>query len=205
MQKIKKNSRQIPSTAGVCSNKKYYDILYSYLQCLSDKQEDENENILYRYIEKKDVNFTRLGGIFGVSRQTISVKFKNLIELGLIKEEGRSYILTPLPADYAYLIPKTTLDLLNDALSENSISTYIYLFNRHLGCKEKPFTFTLEQVKTWIGVSTRTRSNDAAITNILCVLKKIGLINYSLVTQVDESNFSNVKTVYQITSVKNSV
>jgi hypothetical protein len=29
--KIQSNSRQIPKTKDICSNKKYYDILYAYL------------------------------------------------------------------------------------------------------------------------------------------------------------------------------
>ncbi len=201
--KIEPNSRQVPSVLSICSNKKYYDILYSYLQCISlyDEKSDKEE----RYLSKKDINFSKIGGIFGVSRQTISAKFKNLIELGLVEEKDSLFILKVLPKDYAYLIPEQTLTLLTDTLSENSISTYVYLFNRFLGCKEKPFIFSLEQIKTWIGTSTKTRSNDNVITNILFVLKQIGLIDYHLVTQVDEDNPTNVKTVYQIDWVRNKV
>lgn len=201
--RIEPNSRQVPSVLSICSNKKYYDILYSYLQCISSFDEKGSQE--ERYLSKKEINFSKIGSIFGVSRQTISTKFKNLIELGLVEEKDGLYILKVLPNDYAYLIPNQTLSLLTDTLSENSVSTYIYLFNRYLGCKEKPFTFSLDQIKTWIGTSTKTRSNDSVITNILFVLKKIGLIDYHLVTQFDEDNPTSVKTVYQIDWVRNKV
>ena len=35
MLKVQPNSRQMPKAKTICSNKKYYDILYAYLQCIS--------------------------------------------------------------------------------------------------------------------------------------------------------------------------
>ena len=51
--KIMPNSRQIPKNKSICANKKYYDILYAYLQYISTK--DENG---VRYFTKKDINFS---------------------------------------------------------------------------------------------------------------------------------------------------
>lgn len=200
---IEKNSRQVPSIKTICSDKKYYDILYAYLQCISKRNEENLSDT--RYINKKEVNFSKMGGIFGVSRQTISTKFKGLIDLGLIEQSQDKYIINVLPQDYAYLIPQSTLQLLTDALSENSISAYVYLFNRYLANKEQIYLFTLDQIKTWVGISTKTRSNDTVVTNILLVLKRIGLIDYELTTVVDESNFQNIKTMYQLDWVKNNI
>ena len=76
---IKNNSRQIPKTKEICSNKKYYDVLYAYLQCISEKNFEGK-----RIFSKKEINFSKLGNVFNLSRQTISTKFKNLKELGLI-------------------------------------------------------------------------------------------------------------------------
>lgn len=124
-----------------------------------------------------------MGKIFNLSRQTISTKFKNLKELDLIRErDGDTYELVVLSKDLASLIPYPTLKLIQDTLNENSISTYIYLLNRYYANDCKAFQFTLEQVKSFIGISTSTRSNDEIITNILYVLGKIGLIKYSLTT-----------------------
>ena len=90
------------------------------------------------------------------------------------------YFLIELSTDLASLIPYNTLKLLTDTLSENAISAYIYLLNCYYGNDCRPFQFSLDQVKTYIGISTATRSNNDVITNILYVLEKIGLIKYSL-------------------------
>ena len=145
--------------------------------------------------------------MFNLSRQTISTRFKNLKELDLIREKDEeTYDLVVLPKDLASLIPYPTLKLIQDTLSDNSISTYIYLLNRYYANECKPFQFTLEQVKSFIGISTSTRSNDEIITNILFVLNKIGLIRYSLTTmKQDADTFQNVKTIYQLDWLTNMI
>ena len=193
---IKSNSRQIPKVKEICANKKYFDILYSYLQSISKYNQKEN----IRYFAKKDINFSKLGEQFNMSRQTMSNKFKNLQELGLICDlDAENYKLITLEKDIAALIPYDTVKLLTDTLSQNTISTYIYLFNRYFAEGYNSFQFTLDQVKAFIGISIKTRSNNDIITNILYVLEKIGLIRYSLTTlQQDEDSFQNVKTIYQL-------
>lgn len=115
--------------------------MYSYLQCIS-----ELDNVTkIRSFKKKEINFSKLGEQFGLSRQTVSTKFKNLKELGLIKEKDKdTYELVVLENDLASLIPYDTLRLITDTLNENSISTYIYLFNRYYSVGCKSFQFTLE-------------------------------------------------------------
>lgn len=203
MLKVQPNSRQMPKAKTICSNKKYYDILYAYLQCISQRDEETNK----RYFYKKDINFSKLGEIFGLSRQTVSTKFKNLKELGLIEENGSdTYFLIELSTDLASLIPYNTLKLLTDTLSENAISAYIYLLNCYYGNDCRPFQFSLDQVKTYIGISTATRSNNDVITNILYVLEKIGLIKYSLsALSQEEDTFQNIKTIYQLDWLTNKL
>ena len=198
----KNNSRQIPKTKDICSSKKYNDILYAYLQCVSEKQDNGN-----RIIDKKEINFTKLGEMFGLSRQTVSTKFKNLKELGLIQELDKStYEIITLEKDLASLIPYETLKLITDTLNENSISTYVYLLNCYYANNCRALTFTLEQVKKHIGICSSTRSNDDIITNILYVLEKIGLIKYRLTSLKQESDsFQNVKTVYELTWLTNQI
>ena len=203
MLKIQSNSRQIPKAKNICSNKKYYDILYAYLQCISERDNESNK----RYFYKKDINFSRLGEIFNLSRQTVSTKFKNLKELGLIEEiDKNTYQLIELSADIASLVPYNTLKLITDTLNDNSISTYIYLLNCYYGNDCRPFQFTLDQIKGYIGISTSTRSNNDIVTNILYVLEKIGLIKYSLSTVKQETDsFQNVKTIYQLDWLTNTL
>jgi predicted transcriptional regulator len=124
-----------------------------------------------RYFYKKEINFTKLGQQFNLSRQTISTKFKNLKELGLIVERDKdTYEVTILEKDLAALIPYDTLKLITDTLNENSISTYIYLLNNWIRAGNKSYQFTLEQIKNHIGICATTRSNDNIVTNILFVL-----------------------------------
>jgi CRP-like cAMP-binding protein len=67
----------------ICANKKYYDTLYAYLQCISYRNEETGE----RYVLKKDISFVKLAELFNLSRQTVSTKFKNLRELGLVVDK----------------------------------------------------------------------------------------------------------------------
>lgn len=160
-----------------------------------------------RYFSKRDINFSKLGEIFNLSRQTVSTKFKNLKELGLVVEVDKdTYRLVELSADLASLVPYGTLKLITDTLSENSISTYIYLLNCYYANNCRPFQFTLEQIKSYIGISTSTRSNNDTVTNILFVLEKVGLIKYSLTTfQQEADSFQNVKTIYQLDWLTNTL
>lgn len=191
-----KNSRQIPSTRKICADKKFYDILYAYLQCISTREDEESA----RTFEKKEINFTKLAKIFNLSRQTVSAKFKNLKELGLIREvDDQHYEIITLDNEIALLIPYPVLKLITDTLSENSVSVYVYLFNRYYANNDNSYQFTLEQIKKHIGICTTTRSNDEIITNILFVLQKLGLIKYSLrALKQENDNFDNIKTIYQL-------
>lgn len=200
MLSIKSNSRQIPDSKTICADKKYYDILYGWLQQVSEFEDG------VRWVDAKKVNFTQLSKIFGLSRQTVSTKMKNLEKMGLVtkNEKKNRYELLILDPNVAALIPYNTLKLLVDTLSENSISSYVYLLSRYIANNEKPYQFTLMQVKTYIGISTTTKSNDEIITNILFVLQKIGLIKYSM-TEALGSEFGNIKTIYQIDWMTNDV
>lgn len=202
MLKIQPNSRQMPKSKAICADKKYYDILYAYLQCISTR--DETNGI--RQFSKKEINFSKLGEMFNLTRQTVSTKFKNLQQLGLVIEDKDNYKLVELSADIASLIPYNTLRLITDTLSEHAISAYIYFLNCYYANGNRPFQFTLDQVKSYVGISTSTRSNNDTITNILYVLERIGLIKYSLTTSKQEADtFQNVKTIYQLEWLTNTL
>lgn len=197
--------RQIPKTKEYCSNKEYYDILYGYLQQQSQWEQKKNNN--RRYVDKSLINYSQLGRQLGISRQTASKKFKNLINLGLIIDEpGDKYYLTPLSADIASLIPNPTLKLITDTLNEYSISVYVYLLMRYIANNEEIFQFKLSDVKKHIGICSTTRSNDEIITNILFVLQKIGLIKYHLTAlQQENVDYKDVKTIYQLDYLTNYI
>lgn len=180
--KTEANSRQIPKTVEYTTDKKYNDLLYSYLQCKSEPGEGG-----VRFIKKSDINFSKIGDDLNISRQTISKRFKNLLQLELIVLKEDVYELTKLEPYLASLVPYKTLKLLVDVFNDYSISLFVYLLNRYIAEEEKPFITTMAQMKGHIGIATSTTSNNDTVSNILMVLKSVGLIEYHLKHEVDRS------------------
>ena len=195
---IQKNSRQMPKTQKIISEKYYSDILYAYFQGISLRNETTN----IRWFPKSMVNFSNLESVIGISRQTISKKFKKLVELGLIayQEEEDIYILPNLNAADAFLIPFDTLRKMTNTLNENTISTYIYLINRYIANNEQSFDFTLAGIKEFLGLGTKSNSNNYIIIDILEVLSLLGLISYNLTTK-RQGQSTEIKTYYHLNNI----
>lgn len=52
--------------------------------------------------------------------------------MGLIKERpDKNYEIIVLERNYATLVPYETIELMVNSLSENAISTYVFLFNKY--------------------------------------------------------------------------
>lgn len=207
--KILENSRQMPKDKKILANKGFYDLVYGYLQSIS--QWDGNP-LEPRYILKKDLKFTELAKALGVSRQTVStyfhkmvvndVKYGNKGYPALIKESNDRYELIPLDKTLAMLVPKRTLIILVSALNEKAISIYVYLLNRYLASGEQKFQFTKEELREVVGISTKSHSNGYLINGILFVLKKLGLLNY---IESTEKTSTGYKTFYYVTYMTNSI
>ena len=191
--KIQRNSRQIPSKKEVCSNKKYHDIIYGWLQEASERDEVGN-----RYVNEKCVNFTAIGKMINLSRQTVAKKIKNLEEMGLIvKNDGKKrYDLILLSAGDATLIPQKTLNFLVNSQSEKGISIYVYLFNRFYANGYSEFSFYMNQIKSFIGLSTAYKNNNDVIKDCLTSLENNGLIEFSVEDEIGDDGL--VKTLYKI-------
>lgn len=201
--KPEKNSRQLPSVMKYCADKKYNDLMYGYLQNISGYNKDKPED---RIVKKSEINFTRIGEMLKISRQTASKYFKNLVMLGLVEEDiqNKQYLLKKLPMDCAYLIPKSTLQLLVDTLSEKCISTYMFLFGLYCSNNLQPYTITLSAIKTFVGMSDDNGHSNSVFINIFFALKRLGLLDYHLSTQV-KGGFENTKTQYVIDCVRHKV
>ena len=189
------DSRQIPKVKTYTASKKYNDLLYGVLQEMSELADECGVKV--RYVMEKDISYSQLGTRLGLTRQTVSTKFKNLISLGLIVEdtERKRYILKELDQTTGSLIPFKTLKILNNTLSHNAISTYVYLLNRFISAGETPYVVTLKQVKEFIGIAASTSSNDEIVTDIFQVLKLIGLIDYGKVFDEEYKSYFTVKMV----------
>lgn len=197
--KIERNSRQVPKTSEITANSKYFDILYAHLQIISEWDQVDGH---FRRIPRKEINFTRLGKILGLSRQTIAKKFNNLIALGLVIEvEGGDYELPILKDSIAFLLPYDTLRILTNTLNEKTISVYTYLINRFYANNCKEFQVTYTQLKAFCGVGTKTRSNDYIIADILTVLKKLELIDFDIRgIKVETGNFKDCIFITQVSN-----
>jgi DNA-binding Lrp family transcriptional regulator len=197
--KIESNSRQVPSSKSYTAEKKYSDLLYGVLQEMSEMEEENSQKI--RYISYKDISYSKLADKVNLTRQTVSTKFKHLISVGLIidDKEKERYILRTLDREVSSLIPFETLRTLNNSLSHNSISTFVYLLKRYYAEGQHKFIVTLRQIKEFIGISTNTTSNDVVVTDILHILNLVGLIEYTKVFTEE------TKSMYQITAISNKV
>lgn len=200
---IEKNSRQIPSNEKYTANKNYSDILYGYLQHMSVL----DETLGVRYIEKKDIKYTKIAEDLGVTRQTISKKFNNLIEEGLLSFDGSSkrYYLLVLEAELATLLPNDTVRVLCNTLQERCLSVLAYLLKTYVqhGCQ--PCEVSLEVIKGYVGLSKTNRgSNNEIIRDIFIVLNRLGLIQYKLEKVLDQAT-GGYKTKYILEEVNNQV
>ena len=185
----KSNSRQIPKKEQYLANINYCDYLYSYLQVISKWDNKPNSP---RYILKKDCTYVKIAQALGINRQTASKKFKSMLEgepgsVALIRKEKDRYILLPIETNLAMLVPYGTLQVLTSTVTENVISIYVYLLNRYFGSQEKEFRYTIDELKSVIGISTNTRSNNYIISSILLLLSKLGLLKYQKKIKDDQT------------------
>lgn len=192
-----KNRRQVPKTKEYLSLKKYCDVLYCYLQVISSFNEETKE----RFILKKKVNFTKIGADLGMSRQTASTKFKTLKDMGLVTEKEGCYILVSLDKEVAELVPFSTLRILTNTVKDNVISTYVYLLVRYRAEKERPFIFTFEQIKKYVGIG-ESRGTDYIVSDILLLLSKLDLLKYSMSVEIVNGG---PRSIYQVESMNNKI
>lgn len=206
---IVSNSRQIPKEKDYLSNSKYCDYLYGYLQAMSSWDGVIGHP---RYVYKKAVNYSRIAQDLDRSRQTISKKFKEMLEgdfdngiMPLIKisQDGTKYELVYLQGNLAMLVPESTLQVLVSTLKENAISIYVYLLNRYIANGDRGFRFTYSQLKNVIGAGVKSHGNNSTITAILFVLRKIGLLQVLDKTVNLENGL--VQTQHYITWMTNQI
>ena len=189
----------MPSTSSVAREKDYCDLLYAWLQCNSDRV---NMNESARRIHKSKIKWTAIEKDFTrvlvdgslekvMSRKTIAKYFKHLEDRGFIQfnDVDDYYYLTVLDSSEANLIEYNTLSKLLNVMQRNSINIYVYLFNRYYANGRNPFIATLKQIKEFIGIATTTTSNNILIDDTLDILKRLGLLDYGLITGVDNKTY----------------
>lgn len=202
LEKIESDSRQVPKVKELVSVPKYCDLLYGWLQVHSIWDNIPGHP---RYLWRNDIKFVRIAEEIGMSRQTVSTRFKVLLSMGLIKELPDRYELTILSNDVAALVPIETLVFLCNTVQEKVISVYVNLYNRYYraSSKNELAQFTIEQLKLFAGLGAKGHGNDYIIQDILTILTKIGLLKIELrwVKRPDGSVVSN----YYILEMHNTI
>lgn len=199
----------MPSTSSVAREKDYCDLLYAWLQCKSERISPESQG---RRILKSEIKWTKIEKDFTreladgteekvMGRKTIAKYFKHLEDKGFIKlnEEDEYYYLTVLDSHEANLIEYNTLSKLMNVLQKNSLSIYIYLFNRYVANGYQPYIATIKQIKDFIGIATTTTSNNIIIDDTIDILKRLGLLDFKMTYGEDN------KTYLQFQWVKNKL
>jgi hypothetical protein len=189
---MSKNQRQMPKTTDYLSNPLFWDLVYAYIQVHSEWDGVVGHP---RILKRKDVNFSKIAGELGITRQTVSKRFADLGEeqagkkgLGLIKKlENGDYEIEILPKEIATLVSNETLRIMTSACSDRTISAYLYLYSRWCANNQQEFKFTYSQLKTAIGLKTSTRSNDYIIKDILNVMIKLELIEIELKYEITDN------------------
>ena len=197
------DSRQIPSDKSLTGNKKYSDLLYGYLQVVSEREEGTN----IRYIEKENLKFTKIAADLQISRQTVASRLNNLIDMGLLKydEVKKRYEFITIQKDLAALLPKPTVRILCNTLRERSLSILAYLLKSYFQHGQKPLNINIDVLKAQVGLSSANRgTNNEVITDTLILLKKLGFIDYKVVKEMDKVS-GGFKTVYILLSVDNYI
>ena len=184
---ISKNSRQMPSNSAIVREKDYCDLLYAWLQVNSEKDGElrkiPKSKVKWLAIEKDFTRYDSEGNEDKVmGRKTIAKYFKHLENRGLVylDEDAKCYYLSKLENSNANLIELNTLLKMMNVFQKNSISIYIYLFNRYYAAGKQPFIATIAQIKEHIGIATTTTSNNLIIDDTLEILKRLGLLDYQL-------------------------
>lgn len=188
------NTRQMPCSKTVVSSKNYCDLLYAWIQCNSERVTPHS---VERQISKDQVKFVRIerdmldsAGEKVMDRKTISKYFKWLVEQGFLVEDGNVYKLYVFDKTEANLIHYDTLSKLVHVFKQHAIDIYQYLLGRYYANQERPYLAPISDIKKFIGIATTTTSNNAVITDVLDILKRLQLLDYDKVqVQPDKTQF----------------
>lgn len=184
----------MPSTSSIAREKDYCDLLYAWLQCNSERGAMDKPD---RRIAKNKIKWTAIERDFtrrgpdgteekAMTRKTIAKYFKHLEDTGLVVlGDDDYYYLTVLQQGEAWLIEYNTLSKLMNVLQKNSLSVYIYLVNMYYAAGNTPFQATIKNIKDFIGIATATTSNNIVINDTLDILKRLGLLDFQLISTSD--------------------
>lgn len=175
------NNRAFTTDRNDLQNKNFCDLLYLILLSLSDW---DGEN---RYVKKKNFTKAQLAKICGISPNTMTKKFKELLsaeegKIPFLVEEKDRYVFTDRAA--FILVPAETIEwlLIYNQIPEDTFKIYAYLANKFFfEHQEKSFGFTITELLNVLGYNT-TAHNNKKIVAKLELLYGIGMLDYEFAT-----------------------
>lgn len=170
--------RKIITDITVTSNKNFSDIVWNYLQRISEVD---------GRILKSDCAYNKVGKELEIDRRKISAIFKFLEDVELITSE-QNYWKIENPAEYEE-VEAGVVDVLEGARMEGVITEYGFLKKLWGVNGEKRFIVRVSALKDRIGITNNTRSNNGKITELLDVLRYNGLIDGELKVESNKSNW----------------
>lgn len=182
----------------------YGDSVYAWLLLHSHYDKGEDHNYIYR----KDFTFEQIGRDIGRTRQTVSKRFKELLELNNKTERaGRSFFLIdrgkflilPNFRDFQRLDSDTVLNLFrlgSKTRREELIKTYAWILKKW-DSKEKDLSYT-ELVDTF-GHSRGNEETYNRYKDILTTLQGAGLIKFRTTLAVNSGGkFNKSLHIYSV-------
>lgn len=170
--------RLIITDMSITANKNFSDIIWNYLQRISDAD---------GRILKADYPYNRVGKELEIDRRKVSAVFKFLEDNGLVTNE-ESYWRLETPAEYEE-IDAGVVDVLEGARVEGVITEYGFLKKLWGINKGSRFVVRVSALKDRIGITNNTRSNNWRVTELLDVLRYNGLIDGELKVESNKSNW----------------
>lgn len=183
----------------------YGDTIYAWLLLNSHYDPEEKHN----YIYKKDFTYEIIGKDIGKTRQSVSKRFKKLLELNeeesrkgrtnLIVEFNKYYVL-PNFKDFQKLDSDTVINLLRlceKSRREELIKTYAWLLKKWE--KEETTDISLKDLIMAFGHSHGNEQMYNHYKDILTTLQGAGLIKFKTGTTKSINGwFAKTITIYQV-------
>ena len=175
--------------------------IFGYALARAEFNEEEPSQY---YLSKKDLNLTQMAADMKMGRATISKKWNELIDLGVVEEFPTSYKLHRSKS--FVILPTETIEYLAIAVREEVYTVYLWLarnFERvNFNKENKGFVFTKGRVAIEaLGLTDQTK-NRKQIDIYLDILIKLGLIKVEQITEKNEEGIM-VKRLKMISLNKN--
>lgn len=191
-------TRRLPTGEGIMDDKKYNDLIYAYMQSISNRVPEKQD----RYVWKSNVVKKDIAKALKMNFRTFQRKFDYLVDKGYIVETERTYEL-PKISQWNFYIPLETIKYLAHTANENVIMVYSYLGqlknsidkkNKELNQNNKPY-FTKSDLLIRLGYKTKARAKGQVIERPSTNQKDWDMINDILDLLDDKLNLIKCRTV----------